>query len=111
MRKGKYKVTKTGKEYHWTLTAKNGEPILSSHMLSSKKNYEKSIASARINGADINNFEKLKAIDGSYYFNLKAGGEHLGTSEMYPESDVRLIGIKSVMENAPDAKIVIEKEK
>lgn len=49
-------------------------------------------------------FVLLKAKDGQYHFQLKAGnGETIAQSEMYKSKDSAMNGIESVRKNAGDA--------
>jgi uncharacterized protein YegP (UPF0339 family) len=52
-------------------------------------------------------YAKLTAKDGSFYFTLKAANSQvIGNSQMYQSENSRDDGIDSVMENAPEAKLV-----
>ncbi len=67
------------------------------------------IASVQKNAPDDSRYERKESKNGKFMFNLKAGNNQvIGTSEMYNTSAACENGIKSVMNNAPDAKIVEE---
>ena len=101
---GKFKITKSGEQYHFVLEASNGEPILSSEMYESKAGAITGIESIKANSLDDNNFERLISKDLKDYFILKAGnGEIIGTSETYESFFGMEKGIASVMKNAPNA--------
>jgi uncharacterized protein len=64
------------------------------------------IASVRTHSVDAANFAKLTAQDGRPYFNLvAANGQVIGSSQMYADDGGCANGIRSVIENAPDAPV------
>jgi hypothetical protein len=93
-------------QYHFSLTAENNEPILSSELYTSKDGATKGIASVRINASQYDRYSRLTSSDGKFYFVLKAANnETIGTSEMYNTEQARENGIQAVMRVAPSAPI------
>ena len=102
----KFQIKKDNKgEFRFNLLAKNGENILrSSEGYTTKQNCQKGIASVKVNAPYDNKYERKTAINGQYYFVLKAGnGEPLGMSEMYNSASARDNGIEAVKRDAPTA--------
>lgn len=104
---GKFELYKDkAGEFRFRLKASNGQIILASEGYKAKSGAENGIASVKKNAADPVRFEKKKSSNGKDYFVLKAGNhEVIGTSEMYESEAACDNGIKSVMNNAPDAAI------
>lgn len=104
---GKFELyTDKAGEYRFRLKAGNGENILASEGYKAKSGAENGIASVKKNAADEGRFEVKESTSGKPYFVLKAGNhEVIGKSEMYESSSSCQNGIKSVMNNAPDASI------
>jgi uncharacterized protein len=106
---GKFELmrSKNG-QYHFTLKAANGEPILSSEMYASKSGAENGIESVKQNAPIDSRYERKNSNGRQpYYFVLKAANdEPIGTSEMYSSEDARDNGIESVKLNAPTAMIL-----
>ena len=104
---GKFEISKRSNgEYQFNLKAGNGQVILTSEGYGDKGGCTNGIESVRKNAASESNFERKTAKDGSPFFNLKAGnGQVIGKSEMYSSEAARDNGIRSVMENAPDAAV------
>jgi uncharacterized protein len=99
-------VLKTGKnkQIYFHLTAKNGEPILSSEGYKSKSGAKNGIKSVMTNAPDDGQFKRKVAKNGKNYFNLIAkNNQVIGSSEMYESSKAMENGIKSVAKNAPIA--------
>lgn len=87
----------------------NGEIILASEGYKAMSGCTNGIASVQKNAPDDSRYERKESKNGKFMFNLKAGNNQvIGTSEMYNTSAACENGIKSVMNNAPDAKIVEE---
>lgn len=105
---GKFEIYKDkAGEFRFRLKAGNGENILASEGYKARAGAENGIASVRKNAADPARFEKKSSSGGKPYFVLKAANhEIIGNSEMYETEAARDNGIKSVMSNAPDAKVV-----
>lgn len=97
----------TSGKFRFNLKAGNNEIILSSEQYETKAGATNGIESVRKNAADDASFVRKTAKDGSPYFVLKAkNGEIIGTSERYSSTAGMENGIKSVMANAPTAKVV-----
>lgn len=94
-------------QYMFNLRAGNNEIIFTSESYKTKESAEGGIASVRKNAASEKNFEKKTSSSGQPYFSLKSAdnGQTLGRSEMYSAPAAMEKGIKSVMTNAPDAKV------
>lgn len=86
--------------YHFNLTAKNGQVILTSQTYNSKSGAVSGIVSVQINSARDERYSRNKTSTNLYYFNLKANnGQVIGTSEMYTSSEARDNGVESVKQN------------
>lgn len=104
---GKFELYKDkAGEFRFRLKAGNGEKILASEGYKDRAGAMNGIESVKKNAAMTERFEKKTSTSGKPYFVLKAGNHQvIGNSEMY-ESDASCDnGIKSVMNNAPDAAI------
>jgi uncharacterized protein YegP (UPF0339 family) len=87
-------------KFHFNLTAKNGQVILSSQTYTSKSGAINGIVSVQVNSSRDDHFVRGISTDDQYYFNLKANnGLVIGTSEMYTTKEARDNGIESVREN------------
>ncbi len=96
-------------EFHFNLTAKNAQVILTSQQYTTKAACVKGLESVKSNANDEGHFEKKEAKDGRYYFVVKAANQQvIGNSQMYTTESARDNGIKSVMDNAPSAAVVDE---
>lgn len=83
--------------YHWVLKAPNHEVILKSENYVSKHGALNGIESTQKHCPSDENYQKLDASDGSFYFNLRAKNhEVIGTSEMYTTEAMREHGIEAV---------------
>ncbi len=90
----------TNGEFHFNLTAGNGEIILSSQMYSTKAAAESGITSVQVNCGDDERYEKKVSSSDQPYFNLKAANHQvIGTSQMYASTSSRDTGIASVKTN------------
>ena len=99
---------KAGK-HRFRLKAGNGEIILTSQGYSAKAGCENGIGSVRKNAASADNFEKKDTSSGKFMFNLKAPNQQvIATSQSYSSASGRDNGIRSVQENAPDARVLEE---
>ena len=105
---GKFEIYKDKRgEYRFRLKAGNGEIILASEGYKAMSGCKNGISSVQKNAPDDRRYERKESKNGKFMFNLKAGNNQvIGTSEMYNTSAACENGIKSVMKNAPDAKIV-----
>jgi uncharacterized protein YegP (UPF0339 family) len=98
--------TRSNGEFQFNLKAANGQVILSSQGYSAKASCSNGIESVRSHSQDDANFQRLEAKDGRTYFTLSASnGQVIGQSQMYADAAGRDNGIRSVMENAPGAKL------
>lgn len=103
---GDYILKRSGEQYMFNLRAGNYQVILSSQRYTSKSAAQNGIASVQKSSPDDARYKRLKAKDGSEYFNLTAGnGEIIGTSEMYKSASARDKGIESVKTNGPTTTI------
>ena len=94
-----------GKIY-FRLTAKNGQPVLTSQGYADKSGARKGIESVRKNGPNDDRYDRKTAANGQFYFNLTAANQQtIGTSEMYTTSAARDKGVESVKTNAPGAEV------
>ncbi|MEO6189943.1 MAG: YegP family protein [Saprospiraceae bacterium] len=103
----KFEITrrKNG-EFQFNLKASNGEVILTSEGYSRRPSCLNGIASVQKNSQEESRYDLNVAKNGKVYFNLKAiNGQIIGKSQMYEDNRGRSNGMKSVMKNAPGAKI------
>lgn len=99
------KIAKDG-QFHFSLVAGNGEPILASEMYKARASAESGIESVRKNAQREGAFELKTASDGKAYFLLKAtNGQVVGQSQMYASEASARGGIESVQRNAPGARL------
>lgn len=78
--------------FYFTLTARNGQVILTSQMYTAKSSCLSGVASAEMHATNEENYRRLDAKDGSYYFTLAARNhEVIGTSEMYTTKAARIM--------------------
>jgi len=93
-------------EFYFSLSARNGEKILSGQGYSSKANCKNGIESVKKNSQDDGRFERKEAKDGRTYFTLTAtNGQVIGQSQMYKTVQGRDNGIESVAKVAPEAPV------
>jgi len=94
-------------KFFFRLKAKNGQIILSSQGYASKASAKNGCESVAKNAASEANFEVKEASNGKFFFNLlsAANKQVIGTSQMYASKDGLRTGMRSVMENAPQAEI------
>ncbi len=104
---GKFEITKRKNgEFQFNLKAANGQVILTSEGYVQLSGCENGIESVKKNAQVDSRFEKKTAVNGKFFFNLKASnGQVIGSSQMYESEASRDKGIASVMKNAPDAAI------
>ena len=104
---GKYTVSLVGtSDYHWALTARNAQTMLSSRIYAEKAGAETGIETCRTNSADEARYERIAANDSRYYFVLRAAdGEIIGTSETYHSAHAREQAIVLCKESGPLARI------
>lgn len=104
---GWYELSKNDNgQFHFVLKAGNGEVILRSETYESKASAETGIASVQKNSPLDERYERKDAVNGKFYFNLKAANHQIiGTSQMYAAGSGRDNGIESVKTNGPTAAI------
>lgn len=99
------KTSKDG-QFHFNLTAKNGQVILTSEGYKAKDSCENGIASVKKNAQEDKRFERKTSKDGQFFFVLNAtNGQSIGKSELYKTTESMENGINSVKTNAPLAGI------
>lgn len=104
----KFKIRESkNSQYYFNLhSGGNSEPILTGETYTTKQSCKAGIASVKTNAPIDERYDRKEAVNGQFYFNLKAGnGEIIGTSEMYTTIASRENGIASVKTNAPIADI------
>jgi len=102
----KFQLYKSGAEYRYRLTARNGEIILHGEGYTSKQGCLNGINSVKNNAPYDSRYDRRVATNGQFYFVLKAAnGEIIGNSELYTSKQARENGIESVKKNAPEAPI------
>ena len=102
----KFQVYKSGTDYRYRLRARNGEIILHGEGYTSKQGCLNGIDSVKRNSPKDERYERKTAVNGQYYFVLKASnGEPIGVSETYTTTAARENGIKAVKSIAPEAPI------
>ena len=95
-------------QYYFRLRAENSQVILASEGYTTKDSCINGVASVKQNAPYDNNYQRLTATNGQYYFNLKSmhNGQVIGTSELYVSRQGRENGISSVKRNAPVARVI-----
>lgn len=84
-------------QFRFVLKAGNSETILTSELYKTKSSAENGIASVQTNCALDERYEKKKAANGKFHFNLKAANHQIiGSSQMYSSLPSRDKGIESV---------------
>jgi uncharacterized protein YegP (UPF0339 family) len=102
----RYDLKRSGDQFHFTLTAGNGETLLSSERYTSRQNALNGIESVRENAPLDTRYARKDASNGAPMFNLKAANSQIiGTSETYSSVTKREDGIQSVKVNAPGATV------
>ncbi len=104
---GKFEIYKDkAGEFRFRLKASNGQNILGSEGYVKKASCTNGIESVRKNSQHEDRFEAKQTASGRWTFNLKAtNGQVIGTSQVYNSESGCRNGIKSVANNAPDAKV------
>ncbi len=93
-------------QFYFHLLAGNGELVLDSEGYTTKASAKNGIESVVENGLDSARYEILEAVNGEYYFNLKAGNhEIIGTSELYASKSGAEKGVETVMGLLDDVSI------
>lgn len=99
--------TSSNGEYLFNRIASNGQVILTSETYSERRSALNGIESVRINAPLEERIERRTPSSGQPYFVLKAAnGAVIGRSQMSSSTSAMAQGIASVMNNAPDAKLV-----
>lgn len=89
-------------QYRFNLKAENGEIVRNSEGYISSYSCNSGIESVRVNSPLESRYERKTAINGKFYFVLKAGNyETIGTSEQYDSHAAREIGIAAVKRVGP----------
>jgi uncharacterized protein YegP (UPF0339 family) len=99
---------KTGKDdkFYFSLTAANGQVIISSQGYKSEDGCINGIASVKKNSSNKKHFERKDSTGGQHYFVLKAtNSKDIGKSQMYTTKESMENGIQSVKTNARSGKI------
>lgn len=104
---GKFEIFKDKRgEHRFRLKASNGEIILASEGYKSRSGCLNGIGSVKTNAPDKTRFRVKTSKSKKKFFVLKAGNHKvIGVSELYNSAAACDGGIKSVMKNAPKAKI------
>jgi uncharacterized protein YegP (UPF0339 family) len=106
MRKPKFEIR--DKKY-FVLVAPNGKIILVSEMYGSVQAIKRGIRSVKKHAFEDSAYNRIRAIDDSYYFTLVAkNNKVIGASEMYKTRLGRWFGIQSVKRNARKAPIIVK---
>ncbi len=104
----KFEIEKSlnGTFYYHLRATNNYEIVLRGTQYKTKNACHADIDAAKTNASNSTRYEKKRAVDGQYYFNLKnAAGSVVGTSEMYTTEAKRDHGIEVVKEQAPTAPV------
>jgi uncharacterized protein len=100
----------TGKDekFYFSLTAANGQVILTSQGYASKDGCMNGILSVKANSSNKKHFERKDSKNGSHYFVLKAmNSKIIGKSQMYTTNQSSENGIDSIKTNAKIATVNI----
>ncbi len=105
--KGKFEIYKDkAEQFRFRLKASNGQNILASQGYKTKSGCINGIESVKKNAQIENRFQKTETKAGKFAFNLSAANRQvIGKSQQYGSPSSRDKGIKSVMNNAPEADI------
>ena len=96
-------------EFRFRLKAGNGNTVLSSEGYKSRSGCANGIESVRKNSQDPDRFVKKVTETGKFRFSLTArNSQAIGSSQNYKSESGCNNGMKSVANNAPDAKVVEE---
>ena len=106
---GKFETFKgAGGKHYFRLKASNGIPILASQGYKDKRGCTNGIKSVQKHCQDEKCFEKKVAKNGRMFFNIVArNGQIVAKSQMYKSRSGMNNGIKSIMNNAPGASVVL----
>ncbi len=93
-------------KFRFTLTARNGQVVLTSQGYSAKSGCKNGIASVKTNSKNDGAFARAEAKNGKHYFNLVAKNKQvIGTSQMYASKASVEKGIQSVRANSASAEL------
>ncbi|MGZ3418892.1 MAG: YegP family protein [Polyangiales bacterium] len=85
--------------YYFHMRAQNGEIVLQSESYTAKASATNGVDSVRENGANAARYEIRAALDGQYYFVLKAGnGQIIARGETYASRSNAEAGVKTCVE-------------
>jgi uncharacterized protein YegP (UPF0339 family) len=99
--------TGTNNQYYFRLRSGNNEIILASEGYTTKANCNNGVQSVKAHAPNDDNYKRLVATNGQYYFTLNASnGQVIGVSEMYTSTQGRANGIAAVKRDAPTAPVV-----
>jgi len=94
-------------EFRFRLKAGNGEIVGASEGYTTKENALKGIRSVSTNASEEGLYTLKEGKNGKTYFNLKAKNHQIIlSSQGYSSKSGAEAGVKSVMNNAPDAKVI-----
>lgn len=84
-------------DYYFRFVAANGEILLRSEGYATRQSADRGIESVLENAPDARNIEQLEAVDGSFYFLVKASnGATIAVSETYTTKSNALRGARAV---------------
>lgn len=84
-------------DYYFRFVAANGEILLRSEGYITRQSADKGIESVLANAPDARNIEQREAVDGTFYFVVKAAnGETIAVSETYATKSNALRGARAV---------------
>ena len=93
-------------QFRFVLKAGNAETILTSELYQAKPSAMNGIASIQANCSNDDRYDRKEAINGKFFFNLKAANHQvIGTSQMYASAQSRDAGIESVKANGTSTTI------
>jgi uncharacterized protein len=88
-------------QFYFSLTAKNGQVIISSQGYKTRNGCTNGIESVKKNSSNKKSLERKDARDGHHYFILKAANNKIiGKSQMYKTKESMENGIESIKANA-----------
>jgi uncharacterized protein YegP (UPF0339 family) len=102
---GKFVIsTRKNGEFQFNLKSETGENLLISEGYTARANCTNGIESVRKNAQIDKHFERKKAANGKFFFNLKSSnGQVIATSEMFSDENSRENRIEMVKKNASGA--------
>ena len=102
----KFVIKRSDDQFHFHLTAANGEIILTSERYKTRSSAENGVMAVKESAAMERRYERRESRADEPYFVLKAGNnEIIGTSQMYVSKRGRDEGMRAVMENAGIAEV------